>query len=71
MKSFFFALATVLLFAGTARAQQNFNIGVKAGWNIYEIATDNTLDYNTKSGLQAGLDSKSIVEHELQQNRHI
>lgn len=54
MKLFIVAIATTLLFAGTASAQ-NFNIGVKAGWNIYEIKTDNDTDYNTKSGLYAGL----------------
>jgi hypothetical protein len=54
MKSFFSVIASVLLLAGSASAQ-NFNIGVKAGWNIYEIATDNNLDYNTKSGLYAGV----------------
>jgi hypothetical protein len=55
MKHFLLSIiAIIVLAAGTASAQ-NINIGVKAGLNSFTIQTDNSTNYDSKTGLHIGL----------------
>lgn len=47
------ALATILM-AGTASAQ-NVNVGLKAGFNLYNINNDNNVSFDPKAGFHAGV----------------
>lgn len=47
-------IAIMVLTAGTATAQ-HANIGVKGGLNSYNINTDNSSDFDSKTGLYIGL----------------
>jgi hypothetical protein len=51
----YLSTAIILLLASAAAHAQHVNIGIKGGFNLYTISSDNDINYDMKAGFHAGL----------------